>query len=171
MDRCWSLSIPSLSDWSLLIFGLVPYRKICFRLFTEPCSQAEQSALLDIRPCPTRTIRHPLNLFPHGPYLFVPGGLQCPAPAVAAKHTFQAWRRFARSALRNDSLSGRLRRGVVVAMTDPLAFKFVDTIRPPCSKCGRPLVLTRIEPEEPGFDLRTYYCAACESTEVIIAAI
>jgi hypothetical protein len=27
------------------------------------------------------------------------------------------------------------------------------------------------EPEEPGFDLRTYYCAACEDTEVIIAAI
>ena len=56
-------------------------------------------------------------------------------------------------------------------MTDPLAFKFVDTIRPPCSKCGRPLILTRIEPEEPGFDLRTYYCAACENSEVIIAAV
>jgi hypothetical protein len=100
-----------------------------------------------------------------------PGGLQCPAPADAAKHVFQAWRRFARSALRNDSLLGQLKRGVVVAMTDPLAFKFVDTIRPPCSKCGRPLVLTRIEPEEPGFDLRTYYCAACEDVEVIIAAV
>ena len=54
---------------------------------------------------------------------------------------------------------------------DPLDFKFVDNIRPPCSKCGRPLILTRIEPEEPGFDLRTYYCAACEDVEVIIAAI
>lgn len=59
----------------------------------------------------------------------------------------------------------------VVIMTDPPAYKFVDTIRPPCSKCGRPMVLTRIEPEEPGFDLRTYCCAACEATEVIIAAI
>jgi hypothetical protein len=38
---------------------------------------------------------------------------------------------------------------------DPLDFKFVDNLRPPCSKCGRPLILTRIEPEEPGFDLRT----------------
>jgi hypothetical protein len=56
-------------------------------------------------------------------------------------------------------------------MTDPLAFKFVDTIRPPCSKCSRPLILTRIEPEEPGFDLRTYYCAGCEDSEVIIAAV
>jgi hypothetical protein len=54
-------------------------------------------------------------------------------------------------------------------MMDPL--KFVDNLRPPCSKCGRPLLLTRIEPEEPGFDLRTYYCAFCESHETIIAAI
>jgi hypothetical protein len=58
-----------------------------------------------------------------------------------------------------------------VAMADPLDFKFVDNLRPPCSRCGGPLKLTRIEPEEPGFDLRTYYCAACESSEFIIAAI
>jgi hypothetical protein len=32
-------------------------------------------------------------------------------------------------------------------------------------------MLTRIEPGERGLDLRTYYCAACEATEVIIAAI
>jgi hypothetical protein len=56
-------------------------------------------------------------------------------------------------------------------MTDPPAFKFVDNLRPPCSKCGRPLVLTKIEPEEPGFDLRTYYCAACEDSEFVVAAI
>jgi hypothetical protein len=53
----------------------------------------------------------------------------------------------------------------------PPDFKFVDNLRPPCSKCGRPLILTKIETAEPGFDLRTYYCAACEDTEVIIAAI
>ena len=54
---------------------------------------------------------------------------------------------------------------------DLLKFKFVDNLRPPCSRCGRPLILTRIEPEEPGFDLRTYYCAACEDSEVIVAAV
>jgi hypothetical protein len=54
---------------------------------------------------------------------------------------------------------------------DPLDFKFVDNLRPPCARCGRPLILTRIEPEEPGFDLRTYYCAACEDAEVIISAV
>ena len=56
-------------------------------------------------------------------------------------------------------------------MPDPLHPKLVDNLRPPCSKCGRPLILTRIEPEEPGFDLRTYYCAACETSEVVIASV
>jgi hypothetical protein len=32
-------------------------------------------------------------------------------------------------------------------------------------------MLTRIEPEEPGFDLRTYYCASCRATETIIAPV
>jgi hypothetical protein len=54
---------------------------------------------------------------------------------------------------------------------DPQDFKFVDNLRPTCSKCGRPLILTRIEPEKPGYDLRTYYCTACEDVEVIVAAI
>ena len=54
---------------------------------------------------------------------------------------------------------------------NPLDFKFVDNLRPPCSKCARPLILTRIEPEEPGYDLRTYYCTTCKDIEVIIAAI
>ena len=54
---------------------------------------------------------------------------------------------------------------------DPLDFKFVDNLRPPCSRCGRPLILTRIEPEQTGFDLRIYYCAACADTKVIISAV
>ena len=56
-------------------------------------------------------------------------------------------------------------------MVDPLDFKFVNNLRPPCSRCGRPLILTRIEPDEVGFDLRTYYCAACEATEAVIAPV
>ena len=32
--------------------------------------------------------------------------------------------------------------------------------------CSKPLILTKVETEEPGFDLRTYYCAACEEIEV-----
>jgi hypothetical protein len=56
------------------------------------------------------------------------------------------------------------------AMADVPKYKFVDS-RPPCSKCGRPLMLTRIEPEKPGFDQRTYYCASCRTTETIIAPV
>jgi hypothetical protein len=57
------------------------------------------------------------------------------------------------------------------AMSDVPQHKFVDNLRPPCSRCGRPLILTRIEPEEPGFDLRTYFCAACNASETVVAAI
>jgi hypothetical protein len=32
-------------------------------------------------------------------------------------------------------------------------------------------MLTRIEPEAPGFDLRTYYCAFCQSHETVIAQV
>jgi hypothetical protein len=50
-------------------------------------------------------------------------------------------------------------------------YKFVDRLRAPCSVCKRPLLLTRIEPEEPGFDLKIYYCAACARSEAVIAPI
>jgi hypothetical protein len=57
------------------------------------------------------------------------------------------------------------------AMADVPKYQFVDNFRPPCSKCGRPLMLTRIEPEKPGFDQRTYYCPSCRATETIIAPV
>jgi len=70
-----------------------------------------------------------------------------------------------------DSLFRPQRRSLIRTVVDPLNFMFVDNLRPPCSKCGRPLILTRIQPEEPGFDLRIYYCAACEANETIIAPV
>jgi hypothetical protein len=45
------------------------------------------------------------------------------------------------------------RVGWIFAVIDAPKFQFVDNLRPPCSRCGRPLVLTRIEPWDPGFDL------------------
>ena len=56
-------------------------------------------------------------------------------------------------------------------MRDIPNYKFVDRLLPPCSRCGRRLLLTRIEPEEAGFDLRTYYCALCQDNEIVVAAI
>jgi formamidopyrimidine-DNA glycosylase len=54
---------------------------------------------------------------------------------------------------------------------DPFDFRFVNTLRPPCSRCGRPLVLARIEPDKPGFDRRIYYCAHCQLPECIITRV
>ena len=40
--------------------------------------------------------------------------------------------------------------------------------RPACSQCGRQTWLVRIEPaDEPGYDLRTFECAACGNAEVV----
>ena len=63
------------------------------------------------------------------------------------------------------------RRCLIHTVTAALNFKFVDHLRPPCSKCSRSLILTRFKPEEPGFDLRVYDCAACEANETIIAPV
>jgi len=62
-------------------------------------------------------------------------------------------------------------RVLIDPVIDPLEFKFNNNLRPPCSKCGRPLILTRIEPDAPGFDLRVYYCAACESAQRVISHV
>jgi hypothetical protein len=56
-------------------------------------------------------------------------------------------------------------------LKDSPRFAFAENVRRPCSRCGKPLMLTRIEPENPGFDLRVYYCAHCADTETIISAI
>ena len=53
-------------------------------------------------------------------------------------------------------------------MAQLLKFKFVDNLRPSLLQMRQPLLLTRTEPEEPGFDLRTYYCAFCEDSETVI---
>jgi hypothetical protein len=33
-----------------------------------------------------------------------------------------------------------------------------------CTKCDRPMRLCCIEPQEPGFDARTYECTRCKTT-------
>ena len=40
-----------------------------------------------------------------------------------------------------------------------------------CSKCGNPMRLSRIEPAAPGYDVRTYECARCDSSERFSVAI
>ena len=49
---------------------------------------------------------------------------------------------------------------------------FVNVIKSPrCKKCGEMMVLRLIEPEKPGFDLRTFECPKCLGTETLVAPI
>jgi hypothetical protein len=44
-----------------------------------------------------------------------------------------------------------------------------DIVHPTCAKCGAPMWLTRIEPEGPGSEQRTFECQACQNvlTEIV----
>jgi hypothetical protein len=38
----------------------------------------------------------------------------------------------------------------------------------PCTKCGAPVILVRIEPDKPGFDFRTFECSKCNNVDQYI---
>jgi hypothetical protein len=40
-----------------------------------------------------------------------------------------------------------------------------------CSGCGKPMRLGCIEPDKPGFDLRTFECAKCNIEKTLLVAI
>jgi hypothetical protein len=40
-----------------------------------------------------------------------------------------------------------------------------------CSECGKPMRLACIEPDKPGFDLRTFECAKCSTGRTFRVAI
>jgi hypothetical protein len=40
-----------------------------------------------------------------------------------------------------------------------------------CPRCGKPMRLTCIEPDKPGFDLRSFECAKCNTSEAFLAAV
>jgi hypothetical protein len=35
-------------------------------------------------------------------------------------------------------------------------------VRPPCPRCNDRMMLTRIEPHTPGYELRTFECPTCD---------
>jgi DNA-directed RNA polymerase subunit M/transcription elongation factor TFIIS len=37
-----------------------------------------------------------------------------------------------------------------------------------CPRCGTQLILSRVEPDEPGFDLRTFQCPKCQHSESFV---
>jgi ssDNA-binding Zn-finger/Zn-ribbon topoisomerase 1 len=44
---------------------------------------------------------------------------------------------------------------------DPIA-------RRPCPKCGKDMMISRIMPDRPGYELRTYECAGCGHDELVL---
>ena len=41
-----------------------------------------------------------------------------------------------------------------------------DIVHPTCAKCGAPMWLARIEPDEPGSEKRTFECQACQNDAI-----
>jgi hypothetical protein len=39
-----------------------------------------------------------------------------------------------------------------------------EIVHPVCARCGAPMWLTRIEPDEPGCEKRTFECQVCGDT-------
>jgi hypothetical protein len=42
---------------------------------------------------------------------------------------------------------------------------------PFCADCEAPMILSLLEPDRPGFDLRTYACLMCAATERIVVSV
>ena len=43
--------------------------------------------------------------------------------------------------------------------------------RPFCADCEAPMILSYLEPDKPGFDLRTYVFLMCAATESIVVPV
>ncbi|TMI99830.1 MAG: hypothetical protein E6G97_21370 [Alphaproteobacteria bacterium] len=56
-----------------------------------------------------------------------------------------------------------------MTLYQPPTFHSNAIIRPPCPKCGAKMLLSRIEPDVPDHDKRTFECSACghELSEVV----
>ena len=55
--------------------------------------------------------------------------------------------------------------------SEPNLFNQVQVYRPPCSKCGAPTTLARIEPAtQPGHELRSFECTVCTNTDFLEVA-
>jgi len=52
--------------------------------------------------------------------------------------------------------------------SEPSLFNQVQMYRPPCSNCGAPTTLARIEPApQPGHDLRSFECTVCTNMDTV----
>ena len=55
--------------------------------------------------------------------------------------------------------------------SEPSLLNQVQIYRPPCSNCGAPTTLARIEPaQKPGYDLRSFECTVCTNIDIVEVA-
>jgi hypothetical protein len=55
--------------------------------------------------------------------------------------------------------------------SEPSFVNQMQVYRPPCSRCGQPTTLARIEPAgDPGHDLRTFECTICTNADTVKTA-
>jgi len=47
----------------------------------------------------------------------------------------------------------------------PTAIETHPIVRDPCPECGTAMLLARIEPDQPGNDLRTFECPKCKQSK------
>jgi hypothetical protein len=53
----------------------------------------------------------------------------------------------------------------------PTCTHFQPTIEMPCLKCGHQMKLALIEPRDRNFELLTYQCAQCDSSESFLMVV
>ena len=51
----------------------------------------------------------------------------------------------------------------------PVTRYSAEIIRPPCPRCGTRMMLSRIEPDDPGYDKHSFECSKCgsEHSEIV----
>jgi hypothetical protein len=58
-----------------------------------------------------------------------------------------------------------------VIVFEPASAHSEAVVRPVCSVCGTATLLVGIEPERPGYELRTFECPTCRHFETAIGII
>ena len=67
-----------------------------------------------------------------------------------------------------NALASRLQWQGVVMRQFQVNSPSEDIVHPTCAKCGAPMWLTRIEPDGPGSEKRTFECQACQNEAIEI---
>jgi len=65
----------------------------------------------------------------------------------------------------NNSGEGRVTMPASLRVQSTSLNKKIEPKPQPCTKCGAPVILARMERAKPGFDLRTFECSKCNNAD------